>query len=264
MACKIAISWIELILLCLLVLGGMAASVLVEKDVGDRLKPQEPSLSSFQQTENVVSLQAELTNAQAELKVLQEKLAESRFGLRRLSARIETLVASFPRLNGLAYDAPPQVRMEAGVSDRLTKVLLTDMGDVVRNVADKTAALALAQRKATQRFDDARDDFLQQKRWQVLRRSAATTGLLLLATLALVRFAAGLGGKLSGPSVMTWHSATTFAIAAALLTILLGYQTFELAGAAAAGVVVLILLAAVMGGGMDGQAAPTGQGGQPP
>jgi hypothetical protein len=257
MSRKIAVSWIELTLLALLVVSGMGIGLAVEQAIGQQLRGQEPKADQFQQAEKLPGKQAELLKAQGELKSLQDKLVEQRFELRKQSTRMQTLSAAFPLLAKLAYGAPAPrtgvpreafnayqtARMEAQAGERLVKELSTEVDQAIQQVSDRTAALTAAQQAAIEKHEAAHEAFVVKKKWQILKWSAAAVAVFLISARLLVAIAVWLGGTLAaGKTTAAWNPTFTFLLAAAILSVLLGYQAFQLIGAAASGMVLALLL----------------------
>ena len=85
---KLAITWAELILTALLVVGGIGIWSYVAEQVEIRLKPEEPVEEYLTDTEAVVLAKAELTAAQADLASLQEEIGKQRVSLEQLRAQM--------------------------------------------------------------------------------------------------------------------------------------------------------------------------------
>ncbi|MEP7339137.1 MAG: hypothetical protein ABI977_15480 [Acidobacteriota bacterium] len=258
---KISVSWIELILLVLLVLSGMGVGVFVQQQTKDDGQMREPKEETFQQQEESLLRQAELAGAQNEVKFLQEELVKQRLGLEQQAAKVAALNGAYPVLLKLPITATgigglpvetvrayreSQIELEA--KRGLVKSLETQLAASLKQVAARSAALLQAQKSAREKFSLAKEEFTSRQQWQELFRAGLAVLALIAAVWLIISLALWLiPPRVAGEPPFAWHPGMVFFGAAAVLSILLGYQTFALIGAAIPGallvIVVFILLA---------------------
>ena len=101
---KLALTWAELILVALLVVGGIGLWSYFAEQVSTDKKAEEPVKEFFTNTTGVVTTKAELAGAQAELTALQEELNKQQASLRQTQAQIASLQAAHPFLESLPTD----------------------------------------------------------------------------------------------------------------------------------------------------------------
>lgn len=251
---KISVSWIELLLMVLLVLSGMGVVVFVQQLINDEAQTLEPKEETFQQQEETLLRQAELTGAQNEVKSLQEELVKQRLALEQQAAKVAALTAAYPALPKLPFSAsktgglPADIlkayhesQIELETKRGLVKSLETQLTATLKQVGERAAALMKAQKSAREKFTAAKDEFTTRQQW----RGLWWAGLAALALLVAARLSISVGlwfFRHADRLAFTWNPLLVFLGAAATLSILLGYQTFALIGAALPGTLLVIVI----------------------
>ncbi len=98
---KFAITWAELILIALLVVGGIGVWFYIVDQVAVNMKTQEPVEAFVTETTDVITNKAELAAAQVEFTALQDELIKQRVSLQHITAQIAALQSAYPSLSNL-------------------------------------------------------------------------------------------------------------------------------------------------------------------
>ena len=239
---KLAITWIELVLLILTVAAGMGIWIVSKQLVDIWEKPNEPLEISHQKEANVLSEQAKLTAAQSEVSALQTKLSQERVEQVRKQHVVDSLTEAQKNQN----PPPPTAKAElekANADLETTKAFAARLSAELDNklAASTTAQIAseTAKRNAASNLAAAQLKFVWRKRVTTLKYFGIAVAVVLVAVLLLVSLIRGLGRFKAS-------RATVVGGAAALMAILIGYEILELAGVALVGVVIVIVVLALM------------------
>ena len=245
---KLAITWIELALLTLTVIAGMGIWIFVKQKVDLWQKTNEPIEATYQKQHDVPDKQAKYSFAQTELTTLQSKLIQERIDELRKYYLLENLTNA-PKTATPASAAPapsPTVNAELAkaktdleVTKRMTATLSSQQDEKIKAVAQAHIDLEAAKLSASANFAQAQVDFVRHKRLVALMYAGIAIIALLVLVWVLVS-AIGIAGRFKTRRTVMIGSA------AALLFILIGYEVFELAGAALIGILVVITILALL------------------
>lgn len=244
---KIAISWMELLLVVSLVFSGLGIWTYVERQVNLHLKAREPKEDDFQREAEVSVLEGKLADAKSEAAALREKLNSERIDLARQKFKIAALTAAQPQLlnapAGTAGKRLPaelrkehdKARIEWAAQKQLVDKLNKGLANSQRMIAERAAELAEAQKSSAQKFLRAQERFARTRKWATLRQA----GPLLVAAFAV---AFGLIYAIARKSPAALKPVAIVAGAVLLLLVLLAYQMFDMMGAAIIGTFILLCL----------------------
>lgn len=244
---KISVSWIELLLLVLLVFSGMGAWAFTEKEVDSNLKPEEPKEDYFQRQAEVPILEEKLSSARSELAAVQAKLNEQKIDLAQQGFRLAALSAAHPELldstpPSATKTAPPEMhqaydkaKIELEAAKNLVNTLNEELVKSIKTVADLSSDLAAAQKLSAQKFNLAQQRFVTTKRMSTLLRTSIFIAVFMLTALALTYI-------VTGRQLVGIRLGVVFGAAALLLLVLLAYQAFEMMGAALIGTLIVIVI----------------------
>lgn len=244
---KMAISWIELLLIAMLTLSGMGIWAFAEHQVSLYLKDQEPQEDYFQREAEVPILEGKLDIAKSELAAVQTKLNDQKLYLAQQEFKMAALAAAHPELVDPAHKPADdsatvelrkdydKSRIELEATKNLVDALNKSLANDLNAVAGCSSDLAKARKSSAQKFVVSQDKFVRHRKLNtLLRASLFIAGFLLLAFLLTYILAAK---QSSGIKRSVVFGGTTL-----LLLVLLAYQTFEVMGAAIAGTFILIFL----------------------
>ncbi len=225
---KIAVSWIELVLVILLTIIGMSFWVIAEPRVRTWLAGSEPQVEEFAEKHGVPGVQRRLSLAEAEWKADIALLVEQHVDTLRQGAKLLALERSYPGLRGILATPPTnEVPAEAVKEYReaqrqlrtatvLAERLEASLREVGNRLDQSATAMRLARRSAARDWRDAktRGERIRQG-WTLLWAAVGSCSVLLLTFLTL-----------SGSTVRRLGIKRRLVVgsAAALLSILYGYQ----------------------------------------
>jgi hypothetical protein len=247
---KIAITWIELALLILTVIAGMGIWIYVKQKVDLWQKANEPLEATYQKQDDVPGKQAKHSFAQSELTTLQSKLIQEQIDELRKRYLVENLTNA-PKTETPGTASPPpassptisaeleKAKTDLELTKRVTETLSSQQDEKVKAAAQAYVDLEAAKLRASANFAQAQVDFLRHKRLVALRYAAIAIIALLLLVWILVSVI-GIAGRFETRRTVVVGSA------AALLFILIGYEAFELGGAALIGILVVITILALL------------------
>jgi hypothetical protein len=242
---KIAVSWIEIVLVILLTTLGMSFWVNAERRTR-ALAGSEPRAEDFAQKYGVPEGQRRSSLAEAEWKAHVALLVEQRLDVLRQAAKLRSLESSYPGLRATqsvppASAVPPEEVKEYRDAQRQLKTatlmvesLTVSLREIEARLDRSATALRLAQHHANRDWREVR---AHQKRarqgWTLLLAGGGSCLALLLTFLALSGSTARRLGIQRG---------LIFGGTAALLSILYGYQIFQGLSLAAASLLLLASL----------------------
>lgn len=240
---KFAISWLEIILVTVLVASGMGIWVFVDQQVSQNLYSQQPDLEQFQQERQLPDRQRELKLAQDELVTTRKKLIEQKIELARHIAKLQALENVYPQLSQKTIAKPPlppdlpktfkAAQLEQATIKGLVQALATQALSIESQVANLTKAVFKAQESSSQDLQVAKIRYEWNKRLLTLMWSAG-----IVACIMSVIFFIVLG--LSRWRTLTINLWLIFGAALTLQFILFGYQAFSVMGAALISTFLLI------------------------
>jgi hypothetical protein len=225
---KIAVSWIELVLMILLTIVGMSFWVIAEPRVRTWMAGSEPQVEEFAEKRGVPGAQRRSSLAEAEWKADIALLVEQRLEILRQGAKLLALERSYPRLHGVLAtpptnavpaeavkeyrDAQRQLRTATELAERLE----ASLGEVGNRLDQSATAMRLTRRSAARDWRDAktRGERLRQG-WTFLWAAGGSCLVLLLTFLTLS------GSTARRLGIKRW---LVVGSTAALLSILYGYQ----------------------------------------
>lgn len=241
---KVAITWIELVLLVLTVIAGMGIWVVIKQRVELSEKADEPVEVNYQNQAQVLLRQTRYSFIQNELTTAQTKLAQEQIDERRKEYLLETLInaeknpTSSPTRPATA--PTPNTDIEKTKTDlvttkRLIGYLTSEVKNKEQDSINAYIDLETAKRLASANFAESQFRFQWGKRFDTLYYGSIVIGGLLFLVWLIISIVGRLG-RFTASRVSVVGGATT------LLAILIGYETFELAGAALVGVLVVIVI----------------------
>ena len=251
---KLAITWIELALLILTVIAGMGIWVFVKQKVDVWQKANEPLEATYQKQHDVLDKQAKQSFAQSELTTLQSKLIQERIDELRKGYLLENLTnapKNTPQTatpaTASASPAPTpttnaeleKAKTDVEVTKRVIETLSSQQDEKIKAVGQAYIDLEAAKLRASANFTQAQIKFLRDKRLVALSYAGIAIFALLVLVWLLVSVI-GFAGRFETRRTVVVGSA------AALLFILIGYEVFELAGAALIGILVVITILALL------------------
>ena len=229
---KLAITWIELVLLILTVVAGMGIWIVSKQLVDTWQKKNEPLELNYQKEANVINEQANLTAVQGEVTALQTKLTQERveqvtkqYLIDRLSEAQKTQTPVPATSNAELEKAKTDLETSKGLISRLSTELAN------KQAASATAQIDLetAKRRSAANLAWAQLKFVWKKRAFALLGFVIAVVLLLVGVMKIA-------GRFNPSPAIVVGGATAF------LLILVGYELFEFVGAAVIGVVIVILV----------------------
>jgi hypothetical protein len=180
-----------------LLVSDLEATVAKEIEaIGDQttfLEAEKPASPGF------IKAEARLSLSREQLAAAQKRVVEGRLGQVEKRAKADALAAAHPELPRLIKEAagPPNVPLEAlqvfmdattrrGSLEALTRALDCDLTRQQRRVAGVLAAVADAQRAASQDLAKEKERFAWVKRGKIFIRSLLLSGLVFLVLLGIV------------------------------------------------------------------------------
>lgn len=263
---KIAVTWIELLLLAVLVIAGMAASAFISEKVGEELKENaksEQGTKNREQKKAEFEQQAKLTAAQAELKVVQDKLYEQRLAQNQQSARVTALLALYPALNAATassnaskVEPPEEVRkalLEAQLDEKtkgeLVSKLVKTRNELLKTAQIEDGALSALQEEGKEKAEKAKENLSADTKRTVLIETARWVGGGLAAAWLLLFILCSLSGFIRKRDIsLAKKLLPVFFVATSVLAILVGHQIYQMLGAAVAGAIPFLAMMIVLAG----------------
>jgi hypothetical protein len=243
---KIAVSWLEIILVILLITCGMGIWSFIDQEINQSLKGKEPALEKFQQDLRLPQLQRELNLAQEELTIIRKKLLEHRIEQDRQSAKLKFIEKTHPQVlqgdSNIAQSSEitrtyKSVQTDWAVADGTIDALETQHETLKAWVDTQTRVVFDNQEAASGDFDTAKLHFDKEKQWLILKRSILYTVITLLILFLLIL---GVAKKLN-VSILR-----PFLASGALLSVLFAYQAFNAMGAALISSIILIIILSIL------------------
>ena len=105
---KIAVKWIEALLLILILLAGLGLGTFATFFINAEREIRRPREEEFIRTAQLPNCQTDAATAQAELTSLRAKILDQQVDLAKLSAKLESLRSTYPALNAPAALLPRQ------------------------------------------------------------------------------------------------------------------------------------------------------------
>jgi hypothetical protein len=225
----------------------MAIWVFTEQKVELYQKSQQPLEAHYQKQANVMVRQAELSSIESEIKAIQSKLAEQKVEHLRKWQELQALKtprnasvnqsASNPVQPSLTTPEVDKTSLEIEKTKDFVQALTEELGRRVDASIAVSLELEDAKLKASAEFAKAQVRFLWTKRLTTLLYAVvAITVLLLVAWVAVTLI--GRRGRFKVKRVLVFGGAT------GLLSLLIGYQVLEFAGASLIAVLIVIGLLA--------------------
>lgn len=157
---KLAITWAELILVALLVVGGIGIWSYVAEQAAANMKAQEPVEEFVTNTLAVVTQKAEQAAVQAELTAIQVELSKQTASLGQTRAELESLRAAHPLLKNLPESEviSPDVfnaYWEAELNVEAIKVQIRELHSQIESLIQQKAELTVRKQQlaeGTQEF----------------------------------------------------------------------------------------------------------------
>lgn len=247
---KIAVSWIELVLVILLTTLGMSFWDIAERRARAWLAGSEPQGEDFAQQYGVPASQRRSSLAEAEWKAEVALLVEQRLDTLRQAAKLKALESSYPGLRGMpsappASAVPPEEAKEYRDSQRqlrtattLAERLTVSLREIEARLNQNAMAVRLARSHAARDWREARaHEERARQGWTLLLAGGGSCLALFLTFLALSGSTARRLGIQRG---------LILGGTGALLSILYGYQIFQGLSLAAASFLLLVGLWLIM------------------
>ena len=238
------VSGADFILLVLLVISGFGIWAWVERSLTEILHYREPNEERFMLSRGVPRKQVELVEAQTELVELQKQLASARLEELKQNSAVATIESLYRDLgnNEASSRVPAEVvklGSDAKMQARIANALVVSLEKRVPEVRAKAikAADDLEQLKL-----NARDGFHKANAGYVILKPAITLVVTLVAVLLLVIIVDSIMWRLTRKRIASTPRFKPLLIVMAAVLILLGYQAFELVGAALVAILLLILV----------------------
>lgn len=175
---KIAVTWLEVVIVAMLLIGGMGAWKLAEHWVNLDLAPEEPTSEQVELKYTIPELKVDLAAAEARLKALQEQDVQEQVAIIKLDAQVSSWEEQYPALASLpildAVTVPGEV-LKAYVQDSrdamATQLLIVSLESSLANLITETSSLSTT--LSAEINPDLR--FGTQTRLDLLRSLIATT-----------------------------------------------------------------------------------------
>lgn len=246
---KVAVSWLEIILVATLVISAMGIWAFTDQQVNQSFKSKEPSLEISQQEFGVTDTKRSLTLVQDELTVTRKKLLEQQIEISRLNGKLGALETASPKLlkakqdkNSLPSDIVKTYE-GAQVEKQTIRGMIRDLKVRAKTLEERVTRLTKkafdAQESASEKFESAKIDFGWKKRWQVLFQSIKMVMAMMIVS-AIILWC------LVKRKTLAVNLSLVFLGAIALQAILFGYQSFGVMGAALASTFLLFILLAAL------------------
>ncbi len=242
---RLAISWLELLLIGLISSAGIGSLAVAERRISVEMAPEQPSDEAVQLRYDVAGKKAAVAALEREAAATHAQLVERRLDASRRDADVATLTRLYPALVApRAPDAPPvpedvakafrEARLAAGSSADVAVASSQRLAKLEMMIAERSAALSMAQRDASVESLRAGLAFEDRKRKALFRFACwSVPGAALVAPLTVL-----LAPRPRRPG-MVW---TVLLGSLGVIGLSLGYQTYQVAGAAMAGAVTVVLL----------------------
>lgn len=247
---KVSISWLEIVLILLLVISALGTGISVEQQINQNLQNQEPSLKQFQQEKSTPSIERRFTAIKEELKTTQKILTEQRIELAKQNSKIESLQESYPQLllptteegvlpTEITKDYQSSIVGEA-TAQKLVTMLSSRVQELETMATVRSEELLEAQESASEKFEAAKTLYERKKR---LRIASWSMGIGFSLTVIFSPILLVL--KSINRTKLRIHVRTILFGAVAAQSILLGFQSFGVIGAtlAVTALIVIFLLA---------------------
>jgi len=240
---KIAVKWIEALLLILILLAGLGLGTFATLFINAEREIRRPREEEFIRTAQLPNCQTDAATAQAELTSLRAKILDQKVDLAKLSAKLESLRSTYPALDA-PEGAPPALNLKPEIKTAFTqtqfdiestKKVLSDLTnrlpEMTANATEKALSLNKAQEAVHKSFDRAQKDFQLTTNLLILGASLAVSVIVLIVGLLLAGF-------LNWKEDFGIRKIFVFVCGLAMLFALSSYQAFQVAGVTLA---VLIL-----------------------
>lgn len=194
---RVAISWLEVLLLAVLVLLGLASRQAVRSWAGTALKESRTGEFALQQAVGLPSLGRNLAQLQIELELVQKQVAQERSALLIARATAEVLESRHPGLLSAGEQVPEEVREtyyavrdQEQMRKETVRRLVTRSGQLGKRI-DRTLSTIRMAKKQTRERRELAAERQKRQRERVVALLTATTFLicvsLLLGSLEVAR-----------------------------------------------------------------------------
>jgi len=225
---KVAVTWIDLLLVLLIAVMGMGVWYLCESRVRDALHSEEPDEGEIQERFQIPRLQRELTRDEEIWKAAAKELTTQRLEKIRQAAALATLAKT--------EKGYPEALAQHAIASRLVDQLGPYVHNLEIGVGRREEALSRAKRNVADAWEKARGEF-EQRRKVVTLCWAAGLGAVLLVVLWVPLSWEGTLQPLG-----SIHAGPLLATAAVFLAALFGYQAFGAPGLSLVSAVLLLVL----------------------
>jgi hypothetical protein len=243
---KVAISWLEIILVAILVIAAMGIWSFTEQQVNQKLKSQEPSLESFQQAFQLPDLKRRFTLNQDKLVTIKKKLAEQQIELAQQNSKLWAMKAAYPELaekpselQAVPTDiqkAYASLRTERNSTRKLVEKLETKSLTLDSHLTRATEKIFKAQESASEQFETKKIRHEWKKQLLTTQQaSVVVLGSMLILAIFLLLF------KPENLKVIP-----VIGVTLALQIILFGYQAFGMIGSASITLLFIFIVLSVL------------------
>jgi hypothetical protein len=196
---KVAISWIEIILVASLVIAAMGIWSFTEQQVNQKLKSQEPSLEAFQQAFQLPDLKRRFALNQDKLVITRKKLAEQQIELAQQNSKLWAMKTAYPGLakKPQALQAVPadirkahaSLRTERNSTRELVEKLEAKSLTLDNHLTRATEKIFKAQESASEQFEAKKISYEWKKRSLTIQQSSVVVlGSMATLTIMLLLF----------------------------------------------------------------------------
>jgi membrane-bound ClpP family serine protease len=243
---KVAISWIEIILVATLVIAAMGIWSFTEQQVNQNLKSQEPSLEAFQQAFQLSDLKRRFALNQDRLATTRKKMTEQQIELAQQNSKLWAMKATYPKLakkspESQAVPADIQktyasLRMEQQSTHELVEKLAAKSLALDNHLTRATEKIFKAQESASEQFEAKKISYEWKKRSLTIQRaSVVVLGAMTTLTIVLLLF------RPENLKVIL-----VIGITLVLQIILFGYQAFGIIGSASIALLFIFMFLGVL------------------
>jgi lipopolysaccharide export LptBFGC system permease protein LptF len=242
---KIAIKWIEALLLIVILLVGLGLGTLAASFIESERELRRPREEAYIRNADLLRRQAEATASQAELNTLHSKLTEQEIERAKQSAKLDSFKAIYPALNTPEADDDESLKPEVKTAFAQLQLDFDSSGRVLADLKNRlTSVKADAQNKATQLNETQeamRKDF-EQAQTNYRRLTHLITFVVSLVLSIIVIAIAGLIVRYFNQREQFGIRTNVLLLSGfAILLVLTSYQALQVAGATLAVIVVVVI-----------------------
>ena len=185
------VTWLEVALVAILVLSGLAIQSLASHFVEKGLRDEQPSLGSVEQTTGPIAAKDSLARSELERKLVREKWAKERLVFLEQSVLMEKLEQQHPALRSEQVKDTPQEALRAhqqAVARReLSKTLLKRLGGRLGHLSRRVRVFRMKVQNVERRTTDALNRKTRRLQCRKLKQELIYTSIGVILLLAAAR-----------------------------------------------------------------------------